>query len=262
MPKGTARRPTAWPIRPAPNRPRVRPRSSIPSSSSGCHPAHDPPFTNSVPVTTWRAHARINAHARSAVASGRASGGFVALTRRISAATTSPFSCPAAQVATIFSFGGGVGSPPAVPQEAARHVTRGTLGALGVFLPVSRCLGPPRRVGVQLRDGVLLLLVRRGRSECRRLLPLVLQHQTLRRTLGVHRDPAALAYLGGLLGGRLEAAEGGQGHGGGEPRLGPAHPDLRRKATGTDRVGFEPTVPLRAHRFSRPAVSTAHAPVH
>src|SRR5437588_11965352 len=30
----------------------------------------------------------------------------------------------------------------------------------------------------------------------------------------------------------------------------------------TDRVGFEPTVPLRAHRFSRPAVSTAHAPVH
>src|SRR6266571_1968841 len=29
----------------------------------------------------------------------------------------------------------------------------------------------------------------------------------------------------------------------------------------TDRVGFEPTVPLRAHRFSRPAVSTAHAPV-
>jgi hypothetical protein len=27
-------------------------------------------------------------------------------------------------------------------------------------------------------------------------------------------------------------------------------------------VGFEPTVPLRAHRFSRPAVSTAHAPVH
>src|SRR2546426_748935 len=28
-----------------------------------------------------------------------------------------------------------------------------------------------------------------------------------------------------------------------------------------DRVGFEPTVPLRVHRFSRPAVSTAHAPV-
>src|SRR5438445_11327230 len=34
---------------------------------------------------------------------------------------------------------------------------------------------------------------------------------------------------------------------------------MRRGAT--DRVGFEPTVPLRAHRFSRPAVSTAHAPV-
>src|SRR5437879_9329722 len=32
-------------------------------------------------------------------------------------------------------------------------------------------------------------------------------------------------------------------------------------STHTDRVGFEPTVPLRAHRFSRPAVSTAHAPV-
>src|SRR5207249_8645887 len=31
--------------------------------------------------------------------------------------------------------------------------------------------------------------------------------------------------------------------------------------THTDRVGFEPTVPLRAHRFSRPAVSTAHAPL-
>src|SRR5438093_10444829 len=29
----------------------------------------------------------------------------------------------------------------------------------------------------------------------------------------------------------------------------------------TDRVGFEPTAPLRAHRISRPAVSTAHAPV-
>src|SRR5437879_11774361 len=28
----------------------------------------------------------------------------------------------------------------------------------------------------------------------------------------------------------------------------------------TDRVGFEPTVPFRAHRFSRPAASTAHAP--
>src|SRR5207249_2013656 len=56
-----------------------------------------------------------------------------------------------------------------------------------------------------------------------RLLPLVLQHQTLRRTLGVHRDSAALAYLGGLLGGRLEAAEGGCGNHGGEPGLRPAY---------------------------------------
>src|SRR2546428_11063944 len=37
------------------------------------------------------------------------------------------------------------------------------------------------------------------------------------------------------------------------------HPEPRRSTT--DRVGFEPTVPLRVHRFSRPAVSTAHAPV-
>src|SRR5207245_5623995 len=37
------------------------------------------------------------------------------------------------------------------------------------------------------------------------------------------------------------------------------HPEPRRRTT--DRVGFEPTVPLRVHRFSRPAVSTAHAPV-
>src|SRR5204862_695012 len=37
---------------------------------------------------------------------------------------------------------------------------------------------------------------------------------------------------------------------------------LTAHETHTDRVGFEPTVPLRAHRFSRPAVSTAHAPVH
>src|SRR5437762_11730273 len=37
---------------------------------------------------------------------------------------------------------------------------------------------------------------------------------------------------------------------------------LTAHSTHTDRVGFEPTVPLRAHRFSRPAVSTAHAPVH
>src|SRR5437879_5700980 len=36
---------------------------------------------------------------------------------------------------------------------------------------------------------------------------------------------------------------------------------LTAHETHTDRVGFEPTVPLRAHRFSRPAVSTAHAPV-
>src|SRR5437762_4557996 len=36
---------------------------------------------------------------------------------------------------------------------------------------------------------------------------------------------------------------------------------LTAHSTHTDRVGFEPTVPLRAHRFSRPAVSTAHAPV-
>src|SRR2546423_7539291 len=34
----------------------------------------------------------------------------------------------------------------------------------------------------------------------------------------------------------------------------------RKAGEQTDRVGFEPTVPLRAHRFSRPAVSTAHAP--
>src|SRR5207249_10762094 len=33
-------------------------------------------------------------------------------------------------------------------------------------------------------------------------------------------------------------------------------------STHTDRVGFEPTVPFRAHWFSRPAVPTAHAPVH
>src|SRR5205823_11773914 len=37
--------------------------------------------------------------------------------------------------------------------------------------------------------------------------------------------------------------------------------DPVRRLRRTDRVGFEPTVPLRAHRFSRPAVSTAHAPV-
>src|SRR6266576_30754 len=30
---------------------------------------------------------------------------------------------------------------------------------------------------------------------------------------------------------------------------------------GTDREGFEPSMPLRAYRFSRPAVSTAHPPV-
>src|SRR5438093_1147831 len=29
----------------------------------------------------------------------------------------------------------------------------------------------------------------------------------------------------------------------------------------TDREGFEPSMPLRAYRFSRPAVSTAHPPV-
>src|SRR5207245_10403157 len=35
----------------------------------------------------------------------------------------------------------------------------------------------------------------------------------------------------------------------------------KNRGRATDRVGFEPTVPLRVHRFSRPAVSTAHAPV-
>src|SRR6184192_4224578 len=96
-------------------------------------------------------------------------------------------------------------------------------GSLAHWAVSFRCLGAPGGVGVQLREGVLLLLVRGGRRECRRLLPLVLQHQTLRRTLGVHRDSAALAYLGGLLGGRLEAAEGGCGNHGGEPGLRPAY---------------------------------------
>src|SRR5213078_3751266 len=44
------------------------------------------------------------------------------------------------------------------------------------------------------------------------------------------------------------------------PTRRPVYPSFRLVVT--DRVGFEPTVPLRAHRFSRPAVSTAHAPVH
>ncbi len=46
-----------------------------------------------------------------------------------------------------------------------------------------------------------------------------------------------------------------------DPRQ-PSKRAFQSGATPTDRVGFEPTVPLRAHRFSRPAVSTAHAPVH
>src|SRR3989441_250171 len=37
-PNGRARRPTAWPILPAPKRPSVRPRNSRPSSCSGCQP--------------------------------------------------------------------------------------------------------------------------------------------------------------------------------------------------------------------------------
>src|SRR6266568_1702109 len=35
----------------------------------------------------------------------------------------------------------------------------------------------------------------------------------------------------------------------------------RRVMRETDREGFEPSMPLRAYRFSRPAVSTAHPPV-
>ena len=35
----------------------------------------------------------------------------------------------------------------------------------------------------------------------------------------------------------------------------------RTRQTGTDREGFEPSMPSRAYRFSRPAVSTAHPPV-
>src|SRR2546427_6957967 len=64
-------------MRPAPNRPSVRPLSSIPSNSSGCQPAHWPLFTSPTPSRTRRAHARINAQVRSAVASVRTSGVFV-----------------------------------------------------------------------------------------------------------------------------------------------------------------------------------------
>src|SRR5205807_2064468 len=119
--------------------------------------------------------------------------------------------------------GRGAGFRPAIPHEATRHVTRGILRTFSDFLLVPRRLGAPRRVGVQLRDRVLLLLVRGGRGEGRGLRPLVLQHQTLCRALGVHGYPAALPYFGGLLGGRLEAAEGGCGDRGGEPGLRPAH---------------------------------------
>src|SRR5207249_2955712 len=74
IPNGTARRPTAWPIRPAPNRPRVRPRSSIPSSSSGCHPVHEPLFTSWVPGTTWRAPAGGRARGGAGGAGGAGAG--------------------------------------------------------------------------------------------------------------------------------------------------------------------------------------------
>ncbi len=37
---------------------------------------------------------------------------------------------------------------------------------------------------------------------------------------------------------------------------------LRRPSRLAERVGFEPTVPVRARRFSRPLPSTARSPLH
>ena len=117
MPNGTARRPTAWPIRPAPSNPSVRPRSSIPSNSSGCHPVQLPLLTSSVPSTTRRAQARIRAQARSAVASVSTSGVLVTAMPRISAATTSTLSCPTAQFAMILSLGRCLSSVPPTQRD-------------------------------------------------------------------------------------------------------------------------------------------------
>ena len=103
--------------------------------------------------------------------------------------------------------GRGAGVGPAVSDEAARDFARGILGAARGFPLVARRVGTPPRVGAQLRGRVLRLLVPRGRGERRWLLPFVLQHEALRRTLGVHRDGAALAHLCGLLRRRLTAGE-------------------------------------------------------
>src|SRR5207237_1503468 len=119
---------------------------------------------------------------------------------------------------------GGARFGPPVSDEAARHVTRGILGAVPDLPCVPRRVGAPCGVGVQLRGGVLLLLVPRGGRQCRGLLPFVLQHEALCRPLRIHRDRTALPHFGGLPVRRFAAGEYGKRESGGEPAPGPARP--------------------------------------
>src|SRR5216683_2037545 len=150
IPKATARRPTAWPTRPAPRRPSVRPRNSRPSNSSGRQPVHVPPLMSSAPSTTRRAQARIRAHVRSAVASVSTSGVCVTFTPRISAATTSTLSCPTPQVAMTFNLGRCLSSVPPIQRDksgtTATYSPRGVGCSAGTQVTSSpaRCSGSSR----------------------------------------------------------------------------------------------------------------------
>jgi hypothetical protein len=99
---------------------------------------------------------------------------------------------------------------------------------------VLRRSAAPRRVGLELRERVLLALILRRRGERRGLVPFELQHQALCRALCVHRDPTALADLGRFLRRGLAREREQQRHDG-EPTLRPAHQGLQVKGDGLAR---------------------------
>ena len=96
MPKPSARRATAWPMRPKPTMPSVAPVTSAPRLRSGSNVTHWPSCTSRSPSGSRRASASSSAKARSAVASVSTSGVLpTGMPRRV-AASTSTLSVPTA----------------------------------------------------------------------------------------------------------------------------------------------------------------------
>src|SRR3989442_13367814 len=116
---------------------------------------------------------------------------------------------------------------PGEAQQTAGHVARGVGGALLDLLAMPRRVGPPAGIRAELRRAVLLVLEPRSRGVRLIPVPLVLQHETLRLTFGVHGDLAATADLPELPRLRLAAARNGEREEHSKTKLRPAHRSLR-----------------------------------